>query len=370
MKTARIHILTPVHVGSGVDFKGNFEYLFFEQEKIAVVLDQEKVLDILDEDESMVSSWVNVIDNKGSLLKLLQQRKSNLQPSDVALRELPVRHAGLSAKTSLREQLHDGMGIPLMPGSSIKGAVRTALFAQFISKNDNLVKRSENLKNRRGYYGDQQLIKKCFGDDPNHDILRLLQIGDANFERTEVFSSDIVNLFHDGWGKGSSSRDKDALQFIEAIPAGLECNTPVSFHLDEQLFKIASDRRYFLSDISQLQLHRLIPMLNEHTKGLVKKEIAYWQEEGNPPVLENYLEELDKLLNIMEACSENECVIRLGWGTGFRNMTGAWHSALTDEDYYSLVKSMRKRHPEDMVFPKSTRLLRGGVPLGFVKLTV
>jgi hypothetical protein len=57
-------------------------------------------------------------------------------------------------------------------------------------------------------------------------------------------------------------------------------------------------------------------------------------------------------------------------GPGHHNMTSVWHGELSDDDYYDLVKFLRPRYLEDIVYPKTTRLLAGGVPLGYVKLTI
>lgn len=363
-----ITTLTPLHIGSGTDFQGNFEYLYFKEQGVTVVIDQEKTLGVLGEEK--ISDWVACIEKKEDLLALLKTRKTNIQPEDIALRTIPLVHKGLSGKNTLREQLHDGMGRPLLPGSSLKGAIRTAIFAQFIYKNTHLLNNRNNLQNRKGKFDDRELIKRCFGKDPNHDILRLLQVGDAFFEKTRCYSSNIANQSGDDWIAGRSPGKPDPLQFIEAIPDGISNVGKVDFRLDETLFQIAGKKDVFTNDISILQFHRLFPLINAHTKDIVKREIKYWEEEGNPQAIGNYLEELGKIIKEIDNCDEKSCVIRLGWGTGYRTMTGAWDSKLPDDIYYDLIKSLRPKHPETLVYPKTTRLLEGGVPLGFIKLSL
>ncbi|MBL7791854.1 MAG: type III-A CRISPR-associated RAMP protein Csm5 [Saprospiraceae bacterium] len=368
MSKLTITTLTPLHIGSGTDFQGNFEYLYFKEQGVAVVIDQEKTLGVLGEEK--ITNWITCIEKREDLLALLKTRKANLRPEDIALRRIPVVHKGLSGKNALREQLHDGMGKPILPGSSLKGAIRTAIFAQFIYKNTHLLNNRANLQNRRGKFDDRELIKRCFGKDPNHDILRLLQVGDAFFEGTQCYSSNIVNQSGEKWITGSRTPGKDPMQFLEAIPAG-SCNTGyVDFRIDDALFQMAEKKDVFTGDISIVQFHRLFPLLNDHIKDIVEREIKYWEDEGNPEAIGDYMEELGKILEVIEACDEKSCVIRLGWGTGYRTMTGAWDRKLPDDIYYDLVKSLRPKHPEELVYPKTTRMLEGGVPLGFIKLSI
>jgi hypothetical protein len=58
----------------------------------------------------------------------------------------------------------------------------------------------------------------------------------------------------------------------------------------------------------------------------------------------------------------------MGYGTGYRTMTGDWLDILGDEDYYNLVSNVRPTHPEDIIFPKTVRFAATGEPLGFIRL--
>ena len=51
-------------------------------------------------------------------------------------------------------------------------------------------------------------------------------------------------------------------------------------------------------------------------------------------------------------------------------MTGDWHINMTDDDYYDLVAALRPTHDETIQYPKTTRMIAGGEPLGFIKLTL
>lgn len=361
MSNLNITTLTPAHIGSGAKPMREVDFLMFGEQ--LAMLDPEMVLGIIGAEQ--VHQWVACVDKQEGLQNLLMQRKSDLATADVAQRVLPVLHKGMDKKADLHEQLHDGLGRPLLPGSSLKGAVRTALFAHFINRNDSDdAKNVRNLLDRRNSFSDSFLSRKYFGEDPNHDMLRLLRIGDASFASTACARAETINLK----GKDNWVVDGRFTQFIEVIPQGQSAS--MAFQFDAVTEKNARLKNYFQVDTSLLHQPKLFDLINRHTRNLAEREIKHWKGEGEPDVLGCYLEELEKIVATTQKCGPNECVIRLGWGTGFRNMTGDWHINMTDDDYYELIRKLRPRHPEDMAYPKSFRILTGGTPLGFVKLTL
>lgn len=361
MNNIKIQTLTPVHIGDGSELQGKFEYLHFTNEHKIAVIDAEKVLDILGEEN--IGHWVACIEKGEPLLPVLQKRKANLKADDVALRTIPLSIA--TKEKPIRSQIYSGNGQALLPGSSIKGSIRTAIWAELVFDNGHLAKDKRNLGNtdaRGGFrWSDSPLSKALFGSDPNHDIFRLLQVGDAAFDKTEVFRTDVINMYGKSW------RIKEEItQYVEAIPAGVSTYFNIRFN---DLLKSRATTT-FNKNVSKLEIKNLVGLINDHTKRLIQDEISYWlDKEGNPDALGDYVDEMQRIESIIEDCSTSECVLRLGWGSGFRSMTGDWHGTMTDDDYYRLVKSIRPRHPEDLVFPKTTRFVTGGMPLGFVKLS-
>jgi CRISPR-associated protein Csm5 len=361
MTNFRLTTLTPTHIGSGEKPLREVDFLLFEQQGQLAMLDPEKVLGILGAEQ--VDQWVACVNEQSGLRELLEKRKPGLSPVDVALRTLELQHRGMDKKSNLHEQMHDGMGKPLLPGSSIKGAVRTALFAHFINQNDGHdAKTLSNLLDRRNAFSDSFLSRKYFGEDPNHDMLRLLKVGDARFESTACSKAETINLRGKEW-----IIDSRFTQFIEVIPQGE--TTTLALHFDSVTERNAMDKGYFKTGTAVLHLPKLFDLINKHTRNLAEREIKHWMKEAVPDSLGCYLEVLQKMVDATNKCASNECVIRLGWGSGFRNMTGDWQIQMTDEDYYELLRKLRPRHPEDLVYPKSFRILADGTPLGFVKLT-
>lgn len=359
-----IKTITPLHVGSGTELQGNTEYIYFPDEDCLAVIDPEKVLTTLGEEN--LDEWVKVIQEGKPLLPLLKAQRPHLKASDVGSRFI---RANKGFTRPIREQIRTaGSGLPILPGSSLKGAIRTALFARLVLNSPELAKDRHNLGNEDRYRGfrwsDQPLQKTVFGVDPNHDIFRLLQVGDAVFENvsTEAIKAESINHKFDRF-----EIKETITQYVEAIPAGAVAQARIRFN--DVLEKRAGNT--FNKNASLLHWEQLFPLINKQTLRLLDGEIEYWDETaGNPDALGNGLEEMERVANIADACTPDECVIRIGWGSGFRSMTGDWHGSMNDDDYDKLLKTIRSRHPVDLIFPKTMRLAEDGMLLGFVKLSI
>ena len=159
---------------------------------------------------------------------------------------------------------------------------------------------------------------------------------------------------------------QELTQYVEAVPAGANAVARIQFN--ETLDKRA--RSNFNGNAPKLRLDEFFPLINLHTIRLLEDDIKYWDETvGNPDALADGVQEMERVAAIANACAANECVVRVGWGSGFRSMTGDWHGAMTDEDYDQLLKAIRPKHPLNLIFPKSMRFVSGGTPLGFIKLS-
>ena len=364
----QINTLTPVHIGSGIDFQGNVEYLWFAKDSVAVVTDDRKVLSILGEEN--IGQWIACIDNKEPLLPLLEKRAPNLNPEQLSRRILQHGQGKIDPQKVLREQLHTSSGQALLPGTSLKGALRTAVWGEELANNPELVKKKANLgttrynrkTNKETFsFNDSALSKKLFGKDPNHDVFRLWQIGDFSFtEGTEIYQAVSVNKYYDDY------RIKEEItQQVEALPAGVSALGRWKFN--EQLLKQDKAKRLFPGTLNRLRPEELFKVVNKHTRRLLENEIGYWTEKaGAPTVLGSYIEEMQLVLDQLNQLDENSCILRLGWGTGFRNMTGDSNMDMQDDDFYDLVAQLRPSHDETIMFPKTTRMVAGGKPLGYV----
>ncbi|MCB9051334.1 MAG: type III-A CRISPR-associated RAMP protein Csm5 [Lewinellaceae bacterium] len=384
--TVNLHTLTPVHIGSGIELKGNFEYLYFQEQGQLAIIDEGKVFDVIGAEN--LHHWVSIIEKEEDLLAYLKKRKPGLQPTDVASRLIDVQPPGPRGTEGIKEQLHSGAdNVPCIPGSSLKGAVKTAFLTNMVMKRPHFVRDFKNLQRKRGnrwVFSDQQLMGHYFeladprniavgrGMGPNKDLFRFFRLGDLYFETTNTtaFRAEVVNLYREEWKIKSQ-----VTHFLEAIPSGVDASG--EFQVAEEQLRQVQKKGMEHSYIPKLQPKETAELINGHTLGLADKELAFWEEEDNPEVLGNYISELRRIVDTINSCQENECVLRLGSGSGWSYMTGAWAKEKVNGDFLmddrtwdNITREARRgRDYGNVPFPKSRKLLAGGIPLGFVKLS-
>jgi CRISPR-associated protein Csm5 len=325
MQNVEIETLTPVHIGSGIELQSNFEYLHFAAENCLVLIDEKKVLDIIGEDR--INQWVACIEKKESLLALIRQRKPDLTPQDVAQRIIPLSTKGIVEQKTVREQLHSGNGQALMPGSSLKGALRTAVWAYLVRQNEKDVAKGHKLGRTRYDnraqqdvidYKDATLMGEFMGKNPNEDIMRLLQVGDATFETTICYRTDVANHKpqDESWALKPS-----ILQYVEAIPAGKKTQSRLSFQ--ETLRQRAQG--LFNPNADLIQPDVLFDLVNKHTRKVIADDLKFLEGKANSPlVYGDYIDTMNGIMDKIDMCGTRSCILRLGYGTGYRSMTGDW----------------------------------------------
>ncbi len=386
MNTRTVHIqtLTPVHIGDGNELQANMEYLYFRDQGLIAVINPELVFNIIGPDS--IDQWVSIIEKRGDLLnELLLVRKPNLQAEDLSSRIMLVE-AG-TGNGNIKSQIH--LGVPTkasIPGSSIKGSIRTALLNSLIRANPVFASQEKNLIQKRGNrieFKDNQIQAHYLAPDqrftrrvePKKDLLRLLRVGDVYFDtRTVVVRNTVVNEYIKGWGV-----KPELSSLYECIPAGAGSVATLQIPAD-LLEKIKKERALNIpKEFAAYDPESLMALINKHTKRLVQQEIELWEEEDNPLAIGDLLDHLRRILNTANKCGKGECVMRVGAGSGWDFMTGAWPRGqdengkyILEEPTWSKLKNSlrRKNYPDRVLFPKTRKLIEGGIPMGFVKLSV
>lgn len=378
MYNCEISILTPVHIGSGQFIQGNAEYVWFANHRQIAVVDEAKVLSLIGVEQLPI--WMRFIEQPDqSFLAYLLQRKPDLQPADIALRVLNLTGTAVPRPVNtLREQIHTGMGKPLLPGSSIKGAIRTALFAKQMIANYRDPGLSDQMlaprrsRGRRDSWSDTQLSQRFFGDSPNQDGLRLLQVGDFQF------SGSTCATFSETLNRQRPNSDELRLkssvrQMFEYLPPRAIASGQIRInHIQQKMIRKTTSRgrRLQMPKLRlELSLEQLIKDINNQTAALIDNECRTMAYADFPEDTSSYLEKLQEILQLTENCGPNEAILRLGWGTGFHTMTGDWvHDVLNDRQLDKLSRIVRGKGYEDFPLPKSRKVLADGTPLGFISL--
>ena len=359
----KIETLSPVHIGDGVLLQNRSDFITVRDanETYNYVVDPQKVLNLIG--VGHLSDWVAAIDRHAlNTLDFVRQYKREVKPMDLAKRKV-LSFSQVRPNDTLKECIHNGMGLPYIPGSSIKGALRTAILAR-------LVRDLQDVETKviRGQFSAKQVEAELFGSSPNSDIFRFLIVGDAYFRKNCEISTRMENL---NIRQKNELRDGHMSQLVEAIATS--CSSVFQLKLATEAHQNAQG----VCKLSALpecmrSLPALFKTLNEHTSSLIRDEIELWSQKSDDGYegADDYIDVLTDIQTAIRECREGEeCVLRIRHGSGWRFITGAWCEDL--ENFTDIINKARPRNYnyQKYVFPKTRRLDEDSDILGFVRLS-
>ena len=369
MSEIKIEVLSPVHIGSGNLLQNNTDFVTTDNgvDYFIRLVDDRKILDLIGVEH--LNDWLLSIERKDNTKELVKRFAPNSKVADYSKRRLVDYSQGINSNDTLKEHIHNGMGFPYIPGSSIKGAIRTAILASLaaaVSNKEEKIKTGKLDKNGNPFLSAEKIEKVLFGNDPNSDIFRFIHVGDAYFEKDSEIALRVVNI---NIKKGDDLQDNSKPQLIEAINNGVAS----TFQM-----KIANDYYNWVKTkfptvgnlVAEINsLPNLFMMINTHTEKLVNSELEFWRE-INKTGAEEYIGNMEKILEEIESCEKGkECVLRIGHASGWRFITGAWTEKLENFNDVVIPASRPKNfNYTEYDFPKSRRIDEESDVLGFVKL--
>jgi CRISPR type III-A-associated RAMP protein Csm5 len=374
MSKVKIETLTSIHIGSGEMLKYGYDFIegiALDGQNVLGVICPRKMLKLIGEDK--IDAWVTAIDNGRTTDEIVKQYAPNAQINDYTSRII-IRWSPIKPTDTLKEFIHDGLGRPYIPGSSIKGAIRTAILASLAAEvNDKERKIDKSFKDRKGYdvikANASEIEKTIFGQDPNSDVFRFLQVGDAYFGKKYEVAIKTVNINE---RKVQSFWDESKPLLIEALCDGNISTFNIKLNLG--LYNQAKSKVHSLPSCMN-SMTNLFTTINSHTRKLVKEEIEYWKERSdneNAEGVEEYIEKCELIADIIAKCEIGKsCVLRVGYGSGWRFITGAWAESLTNFENIVVPASRPANYKyAEYNFPKSRRVDNECELLGFIKLSI
>jgi CRISPR-associated protein Csm5 len=354
-----IKTITPTHIGSGKDLEAALDYAVFNNRTYRLNMDA-----ILEANSNHLRSPQGGYLLPGQLLKTI----------DFENHPEFFRYAALGAPRSgkviaqLRECIKDIYDQPYLPGSTLKGVVRTALaWSGWKDVKPRLDRAALGPRRERA---GQALERSLFGPDPNRDLLRAVQISDFHLaagqnNRIMIANAQVITRVNNG-----------SPVELEAIPSGQIFEG--TFKIDEYLFNSNAEHILHFSN-RRAWLDEWLPRLRHHSLKRLEK-LARWfeertqQAEDSSDVMKYY----QQLANI--SLSPNQALVQIGWGTGWDGKTFWTHLQEDKLLFEQIISDYRlqkpgpnspNRKPGDP-FPTSRRVilrqrdLRPAVPLGWV----
>ncbi len=362
----QIETITPIHVGSGKLYRRGID---FDLQKDQLLLyDAFKIHARLAEaGKTAITKYESeLLSEKPSLQKFF--RSVGWKDDEFLRHRLAV---SVRFVRDVKGQMKTGLGVPIIPGSSLKGALRTAMLSDYFDEHSEQKEPLFRLRNPEKLKADRRIVQAVFGNDPNHDVMRQVSVSDIEFKKNalSLVEMKIANLTNNGYGflnmfkKQNEHPDnwKRATSIVaEVLDAGLRSQPfELTFDgfLEEHHASIFGSRKIPLKG-------KFWGVVDWHFQEMAEREYNFFERFGLEKTARFYEQ---NILN--RKFEDSEILIRVGWGGGWKFMTGDWLSDQQLEQARRQYRLGKKGHP---VFPKSRRLIIQEnfpqIPLGWAVL--
>lgn len=335
--TLKVSVLTPLHIGSGEDLLHEYDYAIHNGRTWR--LNDAALLEAQDVDDPALAETLA----RTPPARLL--RPADFRPDSPFFRYVIQGTPRSQAEgAQVREQLKDAFDRPYLPGSSLKGALRTAL--AWVAWGQMGLKPELGKLGRRREWAAQEYEHMIFGPNPNHDLLRALQVSDSQpvgVERLMLVNARVLNRT----GTLGSPIELEAIRPDTVFELTLK--------LDLALFDDWARRRELRLRGAEW-LRNLPAVIQAHTRQRIAQEIAWFRDVGNGVRLRDFYE---KQLGAARL-GASQALLQLGWGTGWEGKTFGSHLQRDRAFLERVIRDYRlargRRQPGDP-FPKSRRVL-------------
>jgi CRISPR-associated protein Csm5 len=347
-----IQTLSPLHVGAGGEDLQRRTPDFLSVNGRLTVIDPDKLTDVLgpQQIERLIAGV--------SMTELLEGLDDDQK---LALAAYSLQDPGGDVMT-IRPHIKLPGARPYLPGSSLKGALRTALAWAMLADGVAQVRLRDLGRNR--YWASSGLEKALFGSDPNHDLLRALHVGDSEGTAWQgglrLAQVAVYSIQHQ---RALAPKGPRYRFHLETIPEGVTFTAEV--RRDNFILEPAQVRQLSFGERPEYLL-RLPHHANRLAEQLIGQERDFYRRYG-PARLVEFYERLRQTL--AELDRDRACLVQVAWGTGW---TGKTVGPALDEALLTEVKARYRLGRRDAVFPKTRRLVERGseavMPLGWLQV--
>lgn len=368
-----VELLSPLHIGSGAELL--LDYDIVPRGGRTYRIDEEALLEraLLHAEAEGAGAVNRLLAGRPATELLTEDDFAGLQ-GRLFRYVMPGAPFTKTAGAKVQEQIKDVRDQLYLPGSSLKGALRTVL-ARGIYTSQKRRPDLGKLKRSRSWAA-QSLEQDLFGRDPNRDWLRALHVEDSQPvapDSRPSTGSGLALALRTVRVYPTQTGDSPGLNIdVEAVERGATFHT--AFTVDEYGFgedvapKLGwkGGRRW---------IERLPELAREQARQRLVIEAEYFKGRGGPRGAMRFY---DGLIHTWSELPETEFIVQLGWGAGWESKTLGSGLIRTDDRAferllgdYRMIKGQNRR-PGDP-FPKSRHLAldsRGqpAEPLGWLRV--
>jgi CRISPR-associated protein Csm5 len=359
----KIKTITPVHIGSGEEYNAS-EYLLSKAKSKGKIINIIKRIDIGKYYSSLTDTR-----KEEFLVDLTNSRK--LGDFDSKISKTYSRYQCLNeCKNEPYDTIKEcvkSMDKIYIPGSSIKGAIKTALFYNLIEIEDifnipSLIQHKNKGKSFINNMEYENLINSYFSstkyNPAQSSIMKFFQVSDTNTTNLPTVYDTVTIKATTKYGYNYHQRNGNTVKtFIETIGKDRLLKFNITSNVDDRVLNDLDLNNK--KDI--ISLNNIKKSLYAFNKDLIEYELNF-AKEYNVSFLEKFYTKLKKENSLSKP------LLRIGSGSGFMNTTIGLK--IKKEDPLTFDK-LSETAPKfyDYEFPKSRKILtNGGIPLGWVKL--
>jgi CRISPR-associated protein Csm5 len=349
--------LTPLHIGDGDELRQDFDFAVWQGRTYR-----------LDEDAILCAKEAQLAPDRSGNYPLPGRLLAEADYQNATLFRYVIAGAPRSKKTDARVKsfIKDVNDRPYLPGSSLKGALRTAL--AWTGWPEVKPKLDRGAIGRNKSWAGQPLERKLFGPDPNHDLLRALHVSDLAGPAKAGEGLVLANA------QVLTKKSAGSPVEMEAVAGDVTFRGTLT--IDEALFSPLAERELHFAN-RRHWLDELVARAQKHSLARIQ-QLAEWYEraEGGEAVARFYRQLAGAQVGA------NRAFVQLGWGAGWDGKTFWTHLQSDPRLFEELVRDFRMhkaapgsppRNPGDP-FPRSKRAamgVKGGVarpvaPFGWV----
>ncbi|WP_028325143.1 RAMP superfamily CRISPR-associated protein [Desulfatirhabdium butyrativorans] len=366
-QTWKVTLLTPLHLGDGIKLQANVDYI--SRNRTIDVID----FDGLAEQLADTPQAINDLSKNIRLDQVIRDYSLSVQPM------YTMKCTSAAIPKEIRSFLKNAYGEPYLAGSSLKGAIHTALWTGLDQTNLPSPKAASESDYKKGF---KKSAENLGGRDPYHMFIRPLQISDSNgIAPQTAIACEEIKFFNlqqgdqPGWKDfGGRNTKNDFRQTTGMHVETLRTNTILILqaHIDPLL---AKDTIRHAAGITRSEdvadFKRMAARIGKHSRRIAERERAFFDR--YTPDTRDVVRFYENLINQMDETAKKAgaFIIRLAWGSGWRGMTGDW---IADEDMAFMRENgyVKLGKAGVNVFPKTRRLAidpktgTPSLPLGWV----
>lgn len=311
-----LEVQTPLSVGAGNDNDWICGVDYVIKDGKVYVIDMERAARLGIDAERLASAFAR--SDQHSIINLIGNR---LEQASSRVFDAPA-HTTNPIKAFLRTQLMDK---PVVPGSSLKGAIRSCLFNDFHGPK----RQGEEVKD---------INDKVFGTMKEGDVFtRFIHVGDVVMPKTRLVNTKLFNLRGRGndWNGGwkQSGRETTANYQPTGFNTLYECVEPGlkgvgTIDMTNQAFELLCKKlpkQAYLDKkqhVMQGGIRALFHIINNTTRNYLEKEREFFETYHTDRV-DEIIGRIDYLLSMIPA-DDSYCVMKMSAGVGFHSITGDW----------------------------------------------